>query len=213
MTKINSTKMKKRSAKSSKSSKDYEVVHVEQHHYKFDKLSKASQDKVIENYRREFSGEDANRQAEDFNIDAGYDLNAAGYKDLELLYSLGHSQGDGVSFKGKVDVDKVMDKNPALKKKYGDLYGKDIILDVKNEGHYTHWNSFTVEVHNYYDMNDKELRKSDELADNIKKDLQEKSKELEKKGYSFVDSVYDDEVIKENIKANEYTYDENGKMW
>ena len=213
MTKINSTKMNKKRLKSSKSSNDYEVVHVEQRHYKFDKLSKASQDKAIENYKRDFSGEDANRQADDFERNANEELKSEGYGNLEVLYSLSHSQGDGVAFEGKVSADEVMDKNPEMKKKYGDLYGKDIILDVKNEGHYTHWNSFTVEVHNYYDMNDKELRKSDELADDIRKDLQEKSKELEKKGYQYVDSAYDDDVIKENIKANEYTYDENGKMW
>ena len=204
--------MNKKRLKSSKSSNDYEVVHVEQRHYKFDKLSKASQDKAIENYKRDFSGEDANRQADDFERNANEELKSEGYGNLEVLYSLSHSQGDGVAFEGKVSADEVMDKNPEMKKKYKSLYGKGIYFDVKNSGHYTHFNSFSVENNEYMDSG-KNFKLSDELADDIRKDLQEKSKELEKKGYQYVDSAYDDDVIKENIKANEYTYDENGKMW
>jgi len=212
MTKFKTSKVKSRKMPESKSDKPYKVVTVEQKHYEFKNLSKEAQEKAVENYRNKYSSTDADSFAEDFADEANHGLKEDGYDGLKVMFSLGHSQDDGVAFEGRVSADDIMDKNPEMKKKYKSFYGKGIYFAVKNSGNYTHYNSFSVENNEYMDSG-KNFKLSDEFANDVRADLQERSKKLEKEGYDAIDEAYSDEYIKDNIQMNDRTFDENGKMW
>jgi hypothetical protein len=109
----------------------------------------------------------------------------SGYSDLSILFSLSHSQGDGVSFEGTLNRD-------------------EITYSVTQSGHYVH--EFTLDV-TATDENGEEL----EVTEKALSDMRKACKETERYGYEKIEYEQSPENVDEIIEANEYTFTEDGQ--
>lgn len=107
-----------------------------------------------------------------------------GSEDLQILYSLSCSQGDGVSFEATLERD-------------------GVTYEVKQSGRYVH--EFTLDVTATKDG--KEVDVPDEAMEDIRKAC----KETELAGYDSIDYENSDEYIDETMEANEYTFTLEGE--
>lgn len=192
--------------------------------YRFEELSKKAKEQAIKNYREKGWGwgqhdSDALNDAfKDLLMDKGFDA------DVEVFWNLNYSQGDGVAFKGSVDVGKYI-RAADLMSEYGFLVGK-ISAVVKQEGRYTHWNSMEVEV--YEEETGQTLGPKDwhpvksqasieslieSFRQNLETDVKAISRELQKIGYAEIEYKDSDEYIIETIGANDWEFTADGKMW
>lgn len=81
------------------------------------------------------------------------DLEAQGFKNVEVLYDLSYSQGSGACFTGSLDNDGLLKflTHNKLTKKYPNLVKAinkvtiDIDIEIKHSGRYTHEYSTTIE--------------------------------------------------------------------
>lgn len=117
--------------------------------------------------------------------------------DFELLYSLSYCKGDGLCFTGNFE--------------WG---GYDIVITHN----FSYYHKQSTEIY----FNEKDY--DDDLAELINNKLiEDKEKEfkeiyykicdeLEKEGYDYIEAENSEENIKELIKANEYTFRENGEI-
>lgn len=114
--------------------------------YTFAQLSDEAKDVAIKKYRdrhydRLFDDVDAHGLTELFQEDL---LNHYGLGDLKVYWTLGHTQGDGVCFEGRVDLETFI-KAEKKEKEFGPLIGL-VYAKIKHDGRYCHWNSMTIEV-------------------------------------------------------------------
>src|SRR5271166_349954 len=82
--------------------------------YKFDELSPDAQEHAIEKWREQgwdWDDHDTKQLTEFF----GQELEALGLPNENVHFSLGHVQGDGVSFEGKLDVKEYLKKQNLLR--------------------------------------------------------------------------------------------------
>lgn len=108
--------------------------------------------------------------------------------DPKLFYSLSYCQGDGAMFEG-------------------DFVWEGYDVNVKQSGHYYHYNS-------------KDTTITDEEEDDISEDVYidfnniyvDICKKLEKAGYDYIEGENEEENILDNMRANEYIFTENGKI-
>lgn len=154
----------------------------------------------------------------------------------DVRWSLSYSAGDGVAFYGKVDIKDYVLKNNLATTPLGflsliDALSNDeaeIVIEIeksKTYHHYDHLNTMVVSsyVNTYGDPGipgSKRWprrvgrpvieRKTRELAGIIQKHVREISKKLEESGYREIEYKSSDEVIRENIIANEYEFEEDG---
>jgi hypothetical protein len=128
--------------------------------YKFDELSPEAQKRAIQDYKDknwDFDQTDASELTKWFKErleDEGFDSG------VEVYWSLGYCQGDGVCFKGHVDAEKLFNKEGW--KTYKEL-APYISIKVHQDSRNCHWNSMRVEV-------ELDLRDSEDL---IPKELYE----------------------------------------
>jgi len=162
--------------------------------YKYDELNEKAKDKVLSYFREnndyyfieESLNESLNIKLEENKIKV---LN-----DLDLCYSLGYCQGDGLSFLGLFKWN-----------------GYNIEIGRGNWGNYVHFNNITLEIFKEDEEgNEKDAPK--EIEEEFKDLYDSICNNLEKEGYSFIESEDSEENIKENIEANEYTFRSNGEM-
>lgn len=110
--------------------------------------------------------------------------------DAKVYYSLSYSQGDGAMFEGTV-------------------YWKSWRVDVRQSGHYYHYNSKTF-------WNTESVKTGKDMPDETAKLFNEQyvalCQELEKYGYDYIEYEQETEVIEDNIRANEYEFYEDGKI-
>lgn len=156
-----------------------------------------------------------------------------GVKTETCYWSLSSCQGDGVAFYGKLDLDKLVEKQPAVKEIIDKLKAIDntvsVNIDGKN-GRYHHWNSMTPQVevdhgHRYSEAyglaTDEKQNELDDEADKLANELETVVKELlatasrsaEKFGYECMHAEQEDEAIEELLEANEIEFDETGKRF
>lgn len=151
--------------------------------YKFDELNEEIQEELIEkeiefeynNYCELELYEDMKAKAK--SLLQKYFKNKAEFKGI--CYSLGYCQGDG-----------------AMIEFYLKYYNED--LQIKQYGHYYHYNSFTIE--NCWKL-------SDERFNKLQNRICEMNQEFEKIGYNLIENCIDKESIVDLLKEYEYYKD------
>lgn len=151
----------------------------------------------------------------------------------ECSWRLSNCQGDGVAFYGHINLDALEAKYPEVKKLVEAASMIDNTLIVSSDGknsRYHHWNSMTVEVEadyghryseRYRDQDEDDLEKLDAKADKLANDLRDfaaqvlkdASRDTERYGYQVIDGSNEDESIVELLEANEWEFDENGRVF
>lgn len=168
--------------------------------YKFEELSNAGKEKVINRFRdnndisflKEDLEEELNRLLKENNIDV--------INNCDFYYSLSYSQGDGVCFVGQFKY-----------KKYR--------ITVNHKGHYYHYRSVNFE-YEYYEPYDKEgneiVMSRDEhkaINDEFSSIYKDICLKIEKLGYDIIETENSEEHIKEDIEANAYEFYDNGDIY
>lgn len=103
---------------------------------------------------------------------------------IDVRYSLSNCQGDGFMFEGIL---------------YDD---KDRIIKIKHVGRYYH--SYSKEI-DYPEASERDYA-------NFEKVYQSICKEMEQIGYDEIEYQQSEEYFKEECEANDYTFEESGKM-
>jgi hypothetical protein len=157
--------------------------------YKFDELTKEVQDEVLQRERENidypFLGEDLQTELEQQLKD-----NKIKYDEApKVLYILGYCQGDGAMFEGTI-------------------YWKSYTANVKQSGHYYHFNSKSIEL--YSTKTDKEA--SDKVYQQFNDMYVDICKELEKTGYEYIEYATSNKAIIEMIDANEWEFTGSGEF-
>lgn len=117
--------------------------------YSFKELSPKAKKRAVEDVRNDpemtWDQADSEMLTETFeqDLDDHYGLGDG----MEANWSLGYSQGDGVCFKGNVDVGKFI-TTEKIEGRFGPLVDR-IGVKVTHDGRYCHWNSMDVEVETY----------------------------------------------------------------
>lgn len=141
------------------------------------------------------------------------------YTGYNISFSGFYSQGDGASFTGTIDIIKWLEYNKIAKydrilklMKSGNI---DTGANIKRDrwGNYVHWNTTSISYSWYLD--DKYTR-INELLESLEEDILKDHQQLNKDIYDDLEKCYDnqvsDEAVKETLIANEYEFDEDGRM-
>jgi len=191
---------------------------VETKVFAFDELSKEAKENAIEQYRKH--SQEHGEYLHFFAESCDHYFTEAGFENTKLRYSLGYSQGDGLSFSAesysKLEelYNKVLGKG---KEKTSKLLADNTSVSIsQNNGYYAYASKNDVELlvedytSTYYDSAkriDEVCAKVEELLQEIYMDL---CSTLEKNGYAEIEYQDSDEAIMEDIKVNEYEFEEDG---
>ena len=198
---------------------------VETEVFKFDELSEAAKETALDKWREDgldydwWEYEDAKQAAACMGID------------IDKIYFSGFSsQGDGACFEGTYEYKKgavkaikeyapkdeelhqvAQDLQDIQKKYFYGLYAR-----VGQSGHYMHENCTTIDVYQLRTLRDG--YESDETAgieayEAIAEALRDFMRWIYKQLENQYDYLASDEAITETIKANEYEFTEDGKMY
>lgn len=171
---------------------------------------------------REWESETANETfQEDLNSYWKDKLEKQGFNEVEFQYSLGYSQGDGVSFTSTLDVKQFL-KAHKLQKEFPIIwkYYEEIYVDawIKRTGHhYVHSNTVDaiVEVTSC-DLPDTICEQIDKEADDLEKVIGETKddlcREIEENGYEHFEYFDSEENIIETAEANDWLFDKSGRL-
>ena len=187
----------------------------------FWELNKSAQDTAVaeecEKTER-FDWDDAANLTEDFKMQ----LAERGFADVEVFWSLGYCQGDGVAFYGSVYPTDLKEKDPNAKKFIEALEkaGDCLSIGISGENnHYHHWNSMTVEVEFESESDDEEIPARLKIARPVLREdfesyLEEKvkeiSRELEKSGYAEIEYRQSEEVVRAELSECKHLYEKDG---
>ena len=195
--------------------------------FKYDDLSDEAKAKAVERYREkgwDWDQDDSTCQTEYFKEI----LEEKGYSDVELSWSLGYCQGDGVSFYGgSIDVvviaKRIMSKmafrrldelcvepdyNGRNTSRFSDYLSCSLSGSGAGRNNYSSFDyDIESEVEDYYPEAFEKLK---EIAGLIEDDVKDLESELEKIGYAEIEYRNSDEQIIESITSNEYDFDEDG---
>ena len=206
--------------------------------YEFDELSDKAKEKAREWFRQyvfqdssdwEFVYQDANTSAELMGITIAQrkveSVSGKTFYEPEIYYSGFWSQGDGACFKGNYafvenalarvaghapvdeELHRIASEFDRLQAKYAGRITASVTL---MNSHYSHSNTMQVDSC-FVDDDGDELNLADEDADGLQQLMRDFAnwiyRQLEKE-YNYQSS---DETIDDNIRANEYTFTENGK--
>jgi len=180
--------------------------------YEFNELNKKAQEKAINNYRKnqdiDYHNELLNELFKEIAEKFGFNN-----KEIVFYWSLGHCQGDGVSFTtNNINLNEFLKINKLLTK-FKSLLNLNIDLIIKRNGSlYYHKNSVYVDyfADNLTDKQEALINNLIEITEEIKNKV---CLECEKIGYAEYDYLQSDEFIKEEIKLNGYEFLENGKIF
>lgn len=162
--------------------------------YEYSELSPEAKEKALATHRSE--GFDGYELQVYLDIRAGELLEKHGIVPeagtfTKLLYSLGHSQGDGLMFEGSFTF-------------------KNNSLTIKQWGHYLHSYSKQITWHDF--TGEEKEPEEEKIAAEFEKAYQAICKELEKEGYAHIEEVESEGYFIELCNANEYTFREDGVM-
>lgn len=158
----------------------------------------------------EFFKDDALEQIRE----AGFSESDAGARP-ELRYSLGYSQGDGLSFTIKnLDIRAYCKKNRLLTRfrkllRAFEVYEADAKIE-DNSSHYSHERSVRTWINTRGD-NAGLQQQADALEAIIEEARMQLCRTLAAQGYKEIESQLSDESLKEDAKANEYRFLKSGK--
>ncbi len=185
----------------------------------FWELNRQAQDAAVAEERNDaerFDWDDAAILTEDFKMQ----LAERGFSDVEVFWSLGYCQGDGVAFYGSVYPEDLKEKDPNAKvfiealERAGDVLSMGI---TGENNHYHHWNSMSVEVE--FEEEDETLPPRLPIArpvlregfeDYLGEKVKEISRELEKSGYAEIEYAHDENTIRDELMERENLYEKDG---
>ncbi|MDQ3748828.1 MAG: hypothetical protein M3367_07430 [Acidobacteriota bacterium] len=165
-----------------------------------------------------FDWDDAEFLTEDFKTQ----LAELGFEEMEVYWSLGYCQGDGVAFYGRVHLESLKEKDRRAKKLIAALEaaGDELYIEITGaNGHYHHWNSMSVEIEFENETDDEDLLARLKIArpvlrENLEEYLAEKvkdiSRELEKSGYAEIEYCYNEDAIRNELQEREHLYEKDG---
>lgn len=155
--------------------------------YTFDELSDEAKEKARDWFKEgddmPFMKESMNEKLMDLLADNGIKYDES-RDEVECYYSLAYCQGDGAMFVGQFDWN-----------------GRRV--KVTQSGHYYHAYSREIDIP---DASEREYADFEKLYVGI-------CKKLERYGYDFIESEQSNDVVDENIRANEYTFTAEGKRF
>ena len=188
----------------------------------FSELKREAQEFAVsqeQNSSDRFDWDDAEFLTEDFKTQ----LAEYGFSELEVYWSLGYCQGDGVAFYGRVCSESLKEKDQTAKRLIDALEaaGDVLYIEITGEGgHYHHSNSMTVEVEFESETEDKDLPARlkiarsvlrEELEEYLGERVKEISRELEKSGYAEIEYACDKMKIREELLEREHLYEKDGE--
>lgn len=183
--------------------------------YTLNELNDQAKEKALNDYRRKVAdwGPDM-----DFFKDIAEEIAyRKGFKDIELQYSLGYSQGDGVSFKcSYIDTAKfIKELWPECKTSVIDaLCNNTEFCSIGNGGRYCYPSANDIEMYlHFYKSLPNLEEKAEQLHEHIITEYLDLCAELEKIGYREIEYFYSDENLTELIEINEIKFTEEGQRW
>ncbi len=165
-----------------------------------------------------FDWDDAEFLTEDFKTQ----LAEYGFSEMEVYWSLGYCQGDGVAFYGRVCSESLKEKDQTAKCLIAALEaaGDALCIEITGaSGHYHHWNSMTVEIEFENETDDEDLPARlkiarsvlrEELEEYLAERVKELSRELEKSGYAEIEYACDEDAIRAGLSEREHLYEKDG---
>lgn len=197
--------------------KKYEV-------FNYDELSDSAKERV-----RNFFGEnDADIETDMLEEDFKYYVEEKYpyYSGLKFQWSLGHCQGDGLSFSAQINLSKYLDANANnkgskafnLKTSVYDAVCNFVwgLHSTGNTNMYCYASKSHIEWdYNYQDGIERiRIEKLvNQIIEEISSEYMDICRELEEIGYKAYENLYSDEYAKETCEANEYTFLEDGTMF
>lgn len=185
--------------------------------YKFDELSSEAKDEAVTSFQEDDSYLDYNWWYQDTINDFKTILELIGYYNIECYFSGFHSQGDGACFSARFSrekrcLQKVKSYCPKEEKILNiiEKIQSEIPLheeyEIKHSGHHYH----EYRTYAYY-LGD------NEKAEQLNERFLELSRQLMRILYKKLNDEYDyinsSEAIIEHIKANDYEFTEDGKLY
>lgn len=141
-----------------------------------------------------------------------------GFYDCKFQWRISYSQGDGLSFSGRMDAKELIEQRyPHLKKSIINALCDNITIEIKgNTGHYCYAAKSDVDVWmDNYSRN--EYNNIQILVDELKNHLEDRymklCKELEAEAYSWIESENEDTAIIDRLTSNEYEFTEDGRRF
>lgn len=185
--------------------------------YSFDELSPRAQQNAIDTFRYEGGAWDEH-DSEFLTGVFAERLAARGLPSDDVRWNLNYAQGDGVAFYGGVDLDTYLRARKRLTKykKLAPILDDIAVVIEKNRDFHTydHYNTMIVDVQTYGELTAAQERLVEELEAEIADDVKDVSRELEKIGYDEIEYRTSDEVVADNIRANEYEFNATGeRIW
>ena len=187
--------------------KEYQV-------YTYDELSEEAKEKVRNSFGINDSDIETDTLKDGFKylIEEKYPY----FEDTDFIWSLGNSQGDGLSFSSTLNLKLFIEKElPNLKHKKAMAELVFSVISRSNRGNYCYPLESDIDFeYNYTNKSFDHLEKlfNDEVLPVIQKKYMEVCNELEKRGYDAYNYLDSDEYARETSEANDYTYLKNGKM-
>lgn len=187
----------------------------------FSELTRQAQEFAVSQERDcpdRFDWDDAEFLTEDFKTQ----LAEYGFSDVEVYWSLGHCQGDGVAFYGRVHPESLKEKDRRAARMIVALEaaGDSLYIEITGErNHYHHWNSMTLEIEFENETDEEDLPARLKIArpalrENFEEYLAEKvkeiSRELERSGYAEIEYRHDEETIRNDLIEREHLYEKGG---
>ena len=165
-----------------------------------------------------FDWDDAQFLTEDFK----QQLAEHGFENVEVYWSLGYCQGDGVAFYGSVWAQDLKQKDEQAKALIERLEkaGDDIAIEITGaSGYYHHSNSMTVEVEFDSELEDADLPSRlkiarpvwrEEFEEYLSERVKEISRELERRGYAEIEYKTSEDAIKTDLRERGHLYEKDG---
>ncbi len=169
--------------------------------YKFEELSKEAQKKAIDDNRgiNEIDSDLMSESLESWLDEELDKVKGLGeHHDVKLQYSLGYSQGDGVSFTGT-------------------FFYKQVQFRISHSGNYYHKHSTDFQILMYKDkydgdFTDSEYEKATKIVEEFKQNYYFPiCDKIEKIGYDQIEYDQSDEAVKETLIENEFEFFADGR--
>jgi len=191
--------------------------------YKYDELDDKAKKKAIEWMRKSenesfgtFHTDDITEMFSGMLEDSGFTV-----REEDIAWSLSHSQGDGVSFSGDVDLGIVLPlvlnadelKNLDRVRQETEASGDRLSFSVvrSRNSRYCHSGTMDVEADGGTGNEDDE-KFIDMVCDKILKMARDLARELEEAGYDEIDYLLCDETLIQQIKGNDYEFFASGDI-
>lgn len=183
--------------------------------YKFSELSKEAQKVAIEKERNDFYeyGEPL-FMFEDYCEEKAKEY---GFYDCKFQWSISYSQGDGLSFSGRIDAaDLIKMAMPNVKRSIATVLANNITIEIKgNTSRYAYAAKSDVDL--WMDEYNREHPNLQKLVDELRTYLEDLymqiCRELEKEAYSWIESENEDSAIIDRIEANEFEFTQDGRRF